>query len=113
MSRASLLCFALMALAVSRTATAGFESGGSLLEHCTKSDKLIEQACLGYIAAVADALEGGRFVAKAPQCLPVDIQLSQLRDVVVKYLQNHPTTRNRDAVFLVSAAIVNKWCPVE
>lgn len=111
--RGGLVCLALVAFAAFRPAIAGFQSGKSLLELCTRSDEPSAQACLAYIAGVANSLEGDRMVGRASQCLPPAVHLSQVRDVVITFLRGDQETKSMEATFLVTQAIVNAWCPVK
>lgn len=93
-------------------AYAGFQTGNDLLRWCTNTDNFSEGECGGYIIGVADAQEFFRAANKSASCVPADVEAGQLRDVVVKYLQDNPNVRNLGASVLVMAAIVNAWpCP--
>jgi hypothetical protein len=60
--------------------------------------------CDAYLSGVADAIaaEGAE---KAPACIPVAVTGVQLRDVVGKYIHNHPESREMKAGALTISAL--------
>lgn len=65
--------------------------------------------CLGYIAAVHDALEAGG-VAGRKACFPPDTKLSVMRDVVVEHLTKQAkNTDEKPGSDGVTVALVNRF----
>jgi hypothetical protein len=46
----------------------------------------------------------------ASNCVAGEVQLEQVRDVVVKYLQDHAAIRHWPAAYLAITAITEAWC---
>lgn len=88
---------------------AGFQSGNLLLDFCN-SDEFKDlrsfSYCTGYIAAIAD-LDNGTCILKQNSYfkLPENITQSQLRKVVVKWLNQNPEKLNFGAASLVEVAL--------
>lgn len=85
-----------------------FFSGNNLLELC--NDPSMEGACLEYVAGVADVLsilvEDGSSLNGFRPCVPVaGVKVSQLSDIVVRYLRTHPEERHLTAASLVAKAL--------
>jgi Rap1a immunity proteins len=72
-----------------------------------------QERCSGYIVGVSDAIGGFLYATKARAvCLPIDAtgqRGKQIRDVVVKYLKDHPELRIRLAATLVTEALLDAW----
>lgn len=81
-------------------ALAGFETGRSLLGHCTSENIAAKSHCLGYIVGVYDTMDTTRFF-----CTPADITAGRLRDVVLTYLQQNPERWDFDAENVVTIAL--------
>jgi hypothetical protein len=105
-----------VSLAATGTASAEFKTGNDLYSECTAPADWQRRFlfCHGYIEGIADAedLEGlresGFMDPKAKRnalCLPAGVQLGQLKDVVVQYLEGHPERRHRSAAALVELAL--------
>jgi hypothetical protein len=81
-------------------------TGNDLLESCESRD--FKQAfCLGYITGVTDfdGMDGAAFPERRRSCIPENVSNGQVRDVVVKYLKDHPEERHLlAAVLIVEAA---------
>lgn len=101
----SRLAFALplACLAAVLPAHAGFDSGNRLYEDCRASNYFNRGYCGGYVIGVVDAVERS---GSGPRiCVPEGATKGQLADVVLKYLEDHPERRNRDAGELVPEAL--------
>ena len=94
-----------------RSKTSAYNTGNTLLSMCEGQppfDVLGEPYCTGYVVGIADALsieEGVSSVWGWKACIPDSVSRRQLRDVVVKYLQNNPETRDETAASLTAAAL--------
>ena len=82
--------------------------GNDLLATCEAPDQLSYQFCIGYITGIADALEMYRSAANRPRCIPANA-VSQLKDVVVKFLHDFPTVRHLGASTLVAMELSKAW----
>jgi hypothetical protein len=81
---------------------AAFEDGERLFGQCT--DAVSEGACLNYIAGIADAMTNRNPIYRAKACVPDNVQIYQLRDVVVGFLRDHPEIRQQVGAQLVASA---------
>jgi len=85
--------------------------GNELLDRCTHEDEAVELWCMGYASGWH-----GRNAIRAkgdsnPICFP-EARASQFKDVLVKYLKNHPETRHQHAVLLTFKAFKEAFpCP--
>jgi len=91
MTRAKMIALAL-ALLGTGNAGAAFLDGRQLLEYCTGGGKQGAKVCEGYVAGVVDSrLElHDREMLEKKFCLPVNVDLGQVVQVVVNYLFDHP-----------------------
>lgn len=85
------------------SASGGFDSGNDLFNRCVGSDAL-PAYCIGYTTGVADTLGSGPLYDFAA-CLPDRVSKGQIRDIVVKYLQDNPQERHYAAVGLTAKAL--------
>jgi hypothetical protein len=93
----------LLAALASRPASAFFLDGARLLTACENSDPLQLGVCLGYIQGVADALDG-----KQGFCLP-RVGAKELREVVVKSLQQNADRQQQPATMLVTQSLAETF----
>ena len=73
-----------------------FENGNALYKHCEARDSF----CADYLEGVADTL-----ISVDIGCVPAGVTAGQMRDVITKYLNNHPETRRYVAASLVYLAL--------
>ncbi len=112
-----ILGIVLVLLLVSSSAgLADFQDGNRLLDACKGNqldlgrDWLHEQGlCYGHLAAVSDIL-AYQAVGDFRSCVPPGVNLMQLKDIVVRGLENVPATRHRGGAGLV-AAILSRAFP--
>jgi Rap1a immunity proteins len=84
-----------------------FETGNSLYATCTTDHTAFSEGyCMGFIAGTADTMEGIRI---SNICSPEKATVGQVRDVVLKYLAEHPETRQNSAFDLIQEALVKAW----
>ena len=64
--------------------------------------------CFGYIQGVSDtlAVSGQK---KGIYCLPSEVTMGQMMEVVVKYLKDNPGTRHEHSATLIRAAFHDAW----
>lgn len=85
-------------------------SGNNLYKQCEQrlspDGKLVgEMICAGFIIGIADS---GAHKA----CLPDELVISQVTDVVVAWLRNNPALRHHPAAHLVAKALEDAYpCP--
>jgi len=95
---------AVLVLGASGTAWAQRQSpvkGSTLMAACTGNGKV---ACDAYLDGFSDAvLEEGH--ANAVACIPVSATGTELRDVLVKYLRDHPEMQSQRASTIVKNAL--------
>jgi hypothetical protein len=113
--RAHLTRLACVVLALASTvspmpARAGFKTGNDLLRECEAgegrgSSMLMWGTCAGYVIGAADAIGFWTAVENGESCIPASSQAGQLKDIVVKYLRDHPETRHFEAYALVYVAL--------
>ena len=120
---AALLWLALLALVGASPANASFLTGNDVLRDCTSHAAVTQEYCLGYVMGIADSLDLDLARLKLSEevpadsvlsaCVPAGVQATQVKDVVIKYLRENPTTRNLPGGMLVTIAIKNAWCPAK
>ncbi|WP_458790894.1 Rap1a/Tai family immunity protein [Yoonia sp. MH D7] len=121
----------LAGFSVAQPAKAQTISGNDLHEACTSDDQAMAAFCVGYlIGQIEGQFLGGLLFSQSAEddidtesfnslaniafqhCIPPDVLNSQLRDVVVRYLQDNPATRHETARFLVLEAYRDAFtCP--
>ena len=94
-----------LACALVTPAEANFVSGNYLLDTCEKTDNISSSFCIGTILAYYDMLyEMEYYCGDGSQRTP-----GQIRDVVVKYLREHPEHRDTRASALAFFAIIDAF----
>ena len=83
------------------------ETGNTLLEDCLKPVGSSGRAyCTGYVTGVTEALYwAGDRGRDGSACVPDEVTLGQMVDVVVRFLQIHPEVRHHAAIIVVRAAL--------
>jgi hypothetical protein len=76
--------------------------GNKLHEWCQSENPI---SCLAYVLGVSDVLTGGHFDPKYKLCDGPNATIRQYRDIVIKYLDDHPEERHVSAWSLVSLAL--------
>jgi len=82
-------------------------TGNKLLEACESKGEFDQEFCHGYITGVSD-MEGINTAAHPEQrrsCIPEDVTNGQIKDVVLKYLRDHPEDRHLLAAILIVEAV--------
>src|SRR5262249_9911946 len=82
----------------------GFWSGNDLYHYCVESGPQHED-CLAYILGVVDTDDIVRASTGRPRCLHEGVQAGQLRDIVSKFLADHPEQRAWPAAGLVAYSV--------
>ncbi|SRR6266566_3152575 len=60
--------------------------------------------CMGYVRGIVDSLPAGEEFSPGPH-----VKLTQYVDVVFKYLEEHPESRDRQAAILVSTSLTQAF----
>lgn len=97
--------------APSKRVHADLIEGNGLLEACTSRAPLQGAMCIGYIRGVIDGenMMGTALNNKPLVCLSEGVTLGQVQDVVVKYLKDNPTERNKPSAGLIGIAAATAW----
>jgi len=114
--RSRVLTGAFLAGAVlfSGSAQSGFFDGNDLYRNCTSEQTILKRGfCNGYAAAVVDmmiALQqvGGDFYGHSA-CIPENVKLQQVSDIVLNYLKSNPVFRHQAGAWLAAQAISQAW----
>lgn len=87
-------------------AYADSKDGNTLYSRCKKGPENVEFAyCVGYIVGVIDTMDLAQGDKSEILCLPPGVKIGQARDVVEKYLTDHPERRHLPSARLVAEAI--------
>src|SRR6266576_416039 len=76
------------------------DSGNDLLRLCQSTDPFDRGVCGGYITAVSQMTQIANH-----GCFPHGMTLEQGKDVVVRYLKDHPESRHRVPATLAARAL--------
>lgn len=98
-SSALILC---LSLSVGQ-AHAEYISGNDLLSRLNSESYSDRGFALGYVAGVADALDG--FIL----CIPEGVTIGQLKDITTTHLRASAQTRHKSAAGLIMDALVAVW----
>lgn len=89
-------------------ARAVYLDGNELYSNCLREGTMFEAHCGGFITGVADAM-GGLSPLQGLACIPENVTLAQLSDVVVKWLEDNPGQRHFTAVSLVASILTETF----
>ncbi len=101
-----------------------FRNGNDLLSDCEKDHADAGYAvCLSYIMGAVDVIGSSQGTVdndfksywKLPSvCMPTDVTMQQVVDVVVKNLKENPETRTDSASWIIVRALEHAWaCPAK
>lgn len=83
-----------------------FANGNTLYATCTGSD-LDQVACRNYVMGAIDMMTFYEGIAKPRViCLPIGFTAEQGKDIVLKYLRDHPEKRHYAAGSLIVGALM-------
>jgi hypothetical protein len=60
--------------------------------------------CLGYVTGLSDGLQSLKMM-----CAPKEVTIAQMRDVIVRYLSDHPENRHLGAISEAGLALTNAF----
>jgi hypothetical protein len=94
--------------------TVSISTGNDLNAACKSTDPLETVACVSYIKGVLDGAGVDRIIGKVPPawCSRPEVTNGQIRDVVLKFLDNDPAIRDQSAAGIIMFAMVGAFpCP--
>lgn len=104
------LALVLVSAAASAQAAVSWMNGYELKEYCQKSS-WERGICLGFTSAVANIV-ANEPVAGWRACIPDGVTRGQLRDIMVKFLDDHPEKLHHSAASLAARAYEEVFpCP--
>ena len=111
MFRRMLLAVVLVGVTWSGPAMAYFVDGNALHKVCQypNVEFFPYGDCLGYTSGVSDVMTGGNIVDGLRACIGTNVSRGQAKDVVKRWLENHPQYRHLPARSLVAAALAEAF----
>lgn len=114
-----IISLVITAFLASQPASAGFKTGNDLLAECQSDSSVETGSCLGYVAGVADTLDDptvystklktGVTAYRPRACFRENVTVGQMRDIVVKWMQDHPQIRDMSANGQVEGALSEEF----
>jgi hypothetical protein len=88
-----------------------FMTGNHLYLYCTGNMPAQYDTCVGYVMGVVDVSNSLRTSGGHSSCPsnPQGIMAMQIKDVVIRYLSNHPEQRDWPAAGLVGYSVQEAW----
>lgn len=89
----------------------GFTVSEALFRDCQSDAPALRGMCLGYLAAIADAIEIQQLGDTAPRriCDPATISLEDYRRALIGFLQANPALLKQHSGEVVPAAYAKAW----
>ena len=105
----NILVIGLLVATTPARAVGSFNDGNDLLKRCSEPKGAFGGAyCLGYAAGIADHMARNRTL---DDCIPREVSIGQVRDVIVARLRNYPEERHFTAASLAENALIDAFCP--
>jgi len=104
-SKAACLALALTMLLSSRAALAF--NGNDILATCENTSGYNEGFCLGYLFGLVESLMNGAVPLICRTDRTNNVTFAQIRDIVLKYLRDHPGNRHCGAIDITYVALRN------
>ena len=101
-----LLCIILVNLYAKKIS---FVTGNTLYQLCKSEDKRNNALCEGYIAGINDAMSSGYLNKYFQVCLPEGVSTTQLRLILIKYMEQIPQKLHYVAEGIVAEALGNTF----
>jgi hypothetical protein len=98
------ITWATLAVGGPAAAKSAFKDGNRLLRDCNSPGAFSRGICLGFIQGVSDSPVNGSRI-----CFPAGVLGSQLKEVVVRFLEANPAKRDQDAAELVTWALADAY----
>ena len=86
-----------------------FKNGNQLYLECNSANTYDVAICLGYVMGILDQIELYADVSKTQTCIPANVTAGQVKDVVVKQMNDDPANRNLPASSIVFEAAFKAW----
>lgn len=90
-----------------------FQNGKQMAKHCTVDQRSAfeDGVCMGYIISVVDTLAWtvALDALEVPYCLPEEVAPEQLKEVVIKYLEENPANIEFASPPLIVAAFSDAY----
>lgn len=86
-----------------------FVTGNTLYQLCKSEDKRNNALCEGYIAGINDAMSSGYLNKYFQVCLPEGVSTTQLRLILIKYMEQIPQKLHYVAEGIVAEALGNTF----
>lgn len=91
---------------------ADIRTGNGLLSACQSKEPLQQTQCLVYILGALDGASSATQLTAPVFCAPNGITGGQAKDIVVKWLLEHPSRREMPSAWFITAALADAWpCP--
>jgi len=81
-----------------------FKTGYGLHNECNNESSKAQSYCLGFVTGVAEVLDSNA-VNGYSACVPNKVNQGEVRDIVVKFLEDHPELRHYEAHVLIARAL--------
>jgi hypothetical protein len=94
----------LLELGISQSPAHAFD-GNQVLQLCENTGGYNEGFCLGYLLGLVDSLINGAAPIMCRSESSDHITLEQNRDIILKYLRDHPENRHCGAIDITCAAL--------
>ena len=112
MKRIATVLFLAAVLIPISSANAQFATGNQLLAHCQDEEDAERQAyCYGYSQGVADFFGPLHQQPGGTQCPPAGVNGDQIREVMIRYLEQNPEHLHLTGAVLAMLSITSTWCP--
>ena len=90
--------------------SASFLNGNELYSRCNSTQSTVNSTfCVGYISGVFDGIRGDAIIAGRDdglRCVPVEVNIGQMRDIVVEFLRKNPGIRHLPADILIKDSLL-------
>ena len=89
-----------------------FMTGNTLYKLCSSATDVQQATCVGYLVGGYDMFVMNAQRWKQSLCIPKDVSIGQVAEVVKKYLVVHPEERHFQAPVIVLLSLAEAWtCP--
>jgi hypothetical protein len=90
------------------------DTGNDVLSACTDENYYYKTPCQSYIDGVVSgyqlATQGFSLTpVEGKMCIPIGVKRGQGYDVVVKFLEDHPETRQENSAVVIVNALMERW----
>ena len=87
-----------------------FLTGNDLWSRCSGKSAFDAGFCMGYLGGIVDAMMGQPpGILGRTACFPEHVTAGQTRDVVMRYLEQHPDARHYSAASIAATALMEAF----